>query len=102
MRNDDRQARNPSSEENYRLQAGNDCSSRGVARQAEARANLSEAIRRLVELGLTVKRPVRAKSHKTAKRAAELAANEIDKQIDPAAPLEERAVRKQRTPQRTE
>jgi hypothetical protein len=55
-----------------------------------------EAVRQLVELGLTVKRPTRPKSQKASKRAAELAANVIDRHIDAAAPPEERAERKLR------
>jgi hypothetical protein len=57
--------------------------------------SLSEAIRRLVELGLTVK-PALRPSAKAAARAAELAAKVIDRHIDPKAPIEEREVRKQR------
>jgi hypothetical protein len=56
---------------------------------------LSEATRRLVELGLTVK-PALRPSAKAAARAAELAAKVIDRHIDPKAPIEEREVRKQR------
>jgi hypothetical protein len=55
----------------------------------------AEAIRRLVELGLTVK-PALRPSAKAAARAAELAAKVIDRHIDPKAPIEEREVRKQR------
>jgi hypothetical protein len=55
----------------------------------------SDAIRRLVELGLTVK-PALRPSAKAAARAAELAAKVIDRHIDPKAPIEEREVRKQR------
>jgi hypothetical protein len=56
----------------------------------------SEAIRRLVELGLTVK--PKAKQHPTvrADRAKELATKAIEKIIDPAAPPEERAQRRLR------
>ena len=54
-----------------------------------------EAIRRLVELGLTVKPALRPNA-KAAARAAELAAKVIDRHIDPKAPIEEREVRKQR------
>jgi hypothetical protein len=57
----------------------------------------SEAIRRLVELGLTVKTPARPVSKPGRRlRAAELAANAIDKIGDPAAPSEERAQRRRR------
>jgi hypothetical protein len=51
----------------------------------------SEAIRRLVELGLTVK--TATSSGGRADRAAELAAKAIDKIGDPAADPEERADR---------
>ena len=58
---------------------------------------LSEAIRRLVELGLTVKAPARPVSKPDRRlRAAELAAKTIDKIADPAAPPEERAQRRRR------
>ena len=56
--------------------------------------SLSEAIRRLVELGLEIEPPARATTGKSAARAAELAANVIEKHIDPAAPAEERDRRK--------
>ena len=58
---------------------------------------LSEAIRRLVELGLAVKTPARLVSKPDRRlRAQELAANAIDKIGDPAAPSEERAQRRRR------
>jgi hypothetical protein len=56
----------------------------------------SEAIRRLVELGLTVKPPVRPVKPDRRLRAQELAASAIDKIGDPAAPPEERAQRRRR------
>jgi hypothetical protein len=56
-----------------------------------------EAIRRLVDLGLTVKVTARAVSKPDRRlRAAELAAKAIDKIGDPAAPPEERAQRRRR------
>jgi len=57
----------------------------------------SEAIRRLVELGLTVKTPARPVS-KTSRRlrAQELAAQAIEKMIDPSAPADERDHRRRR------
>jgi hypothetical protein len=58
---------------------------------------LSGAIRRLVELGLTVEtsaRPVSKPSRRL--RAQELATKAIDKMIDPSAPPEERAQRRHR------
>jgi metal-responsive CopG/Arc/MetJ family transcriptional regulator len=65
-----------------------------AAKQADTPGR-SEAIRRLVELGLTVKRAPRP-SAKAAARAAELAANVIDRHIDSKTPTEEREVRKRR------
>ena len=57
----------------------------------------AEAIRRLVELGLTVKTPVRPVSKPGRMlRAQELAAHAIEKMADPAAPPEERAQRRRR------
>jgi hypothetical protein len=55
----------------------------------------SDAFRRLVELGLTVKTPARPVS-KTGRRlrAQELATKAIEKIIDPKAPPEERARRR--------
>ena len=51
---------------------------------------LSEAIRRLVELGLTVKTKAKQPSAARADRAKELATKAIEKFIDPAAPTDER------------
>jgi hypothetical protein len=60
-------------------------------------ANRSEAIRRLVELGLKVKTPARSVSNPGRKlRAQELATKTIEKMIDPSAPPEERAQRRRR------
>src|SRR5258707_4237692 len=53
----------------------------------------AEAIRRLVELGLTVKIKARQPPAARADRAKELAANAIEKMIDPAASPEERTQR---------
>jgi hypothetical protein len=55
-----------------------------------------EAIRRLVELGLTVKTKAKQPSPARAARARELAGKAIDGMIDPAAPPEERAQRSRR------
>jgi hypothetical protein len=58
---------------------------------------LSEATRRLVELGLTVKTPAKPGSNPDRSlRAQELAAHAIDKIADPTAPPEERAQRRRR------
>jgi hypothetical protein len=56
----------------------------------------SEAIRRLVELGLAVKTKPKQPAAARADRAKELATKAIEKMIDPAAPPEERAQRRQR------
>lgn len=54
----------------------------------------SEAIRRLVELGLKFK--AKSKQAAGAVRAKELATNAIDEMMDPSAPPEERAQRRRR------
>jgi hypothetical protein len=60
-------------------------------------ATRSEAFRRLVELGLTVKAPARSAGKPGRKmRARELATTAIEGMIDPAAPPEERAQRQRR------
>jgi len=56
----------------------------------------SEAIRRLVEIGLTASQPLRQRSSKAALKALDLAAQQIDKLIDPSTPDEERRTRKRR------
>jgi hypothetical protein len=63
--------------------------------------SLSEAIRRLVEIGLSKsekpKQPrVLSTAKQSAARAAELASKTIEKHIDPQAPAEERATRKRK------
>ena len=62
----------------------------------EHEANRSEAIRRLVELGLAKEpaRPAGKPGRRT--RARELAVTAIEKMIDPSAPPEERTLRRQR------
>jgi hypothetical protein len=65
-----------------------------AARQDDAPSR-SEAIRRLVELGLTVKTKAKQPSAARAVRAKELATKAIERMIDPAAPPEERAQRRQ-------
>jgi hypothetical protein len=71
-----------------------------IVRWAETepdKPSLSEAIRRLVELGLTVKMSARPVGEPCRRlRAQELTTNAIEKIIDPAAPAEERAVRRRR------
>jgi hypothetical protein len=68
---------------------------RWAARQLDT-PRLSEATRRLVELGLTVKTKAKQPSATRAVRAKELATKTIEKMIDPAAPPEERALRRRR------
>jgi len=64
---------------------------------ASNEATRSEAIRRLVELGLKVKAPARPVSKPGRRlRAQELATKAIEKMIDPSAPPEERAQRRRR------
>jgi hypothetical protein len=68
-----------------------------VARWAENQPDmptLSEAIRRLVELGLTVRTKAKQRSQARANRAKELATKAIEKISDPAAPPEELAQRR--------
>jgi hypothetical protein len=55
-----------------------------------------EAIRRLVELGLTVRTKTKPASPARARRAKELATSIIEKIIDPAAPPEVKAERRRR------
>lgn len=59
-------------------------------------ANRSEAIRRLVEIGLATKAKPREPAPARAARAKELAAGVIDRLTPAAADVEERASRKQR------
>jgi hypothetical protein len=56
----------------------------------------SEALRRLIALGLGVSQPLKPRSPKARSRALDLAGKEIDKLIDPSAPAEERQQRKRR------
>ena len=57
-------------------------------------ASRTEAIRRLLELGLASSKPGR--NLEAAPKALELAAQELDKLIDPSTPNEERKTRKRR------
>jgi hypothetical protein len=69
---------------------------RWAAKQGD-KPTLSEAIRRLVEIGLKREKPSKTISKPTkAARAAELAAKAIDKMIDPSAPAAERDQRRRR------
>ena len=56
----------------------------------------SEAIRRLVELGLAASHPLQRRSFEAALKALDLASQQIDKLIDPSTSDEERKTRKQR------
>jgi hypothetical protein len=58
--------------------------------------SLSAAIRRLVELGLAGAKTFAAPSQQTAAKAKKLAAEQIDRMGDSAAPAEEQANRKRR------
>jgi Arc/MetJ-type ribon-helix-helix transcriptional regulator len=66
------------------------------AKQQDDQPKRSPAIRRLVELGLTVKMKAKQPSAGRANRAKELATKTIEKIIDPSAPPEERAQRRRR------
>jgi hypothetical protein len=67
------------------------------AAKQEDEPGRSEAIRRLVEIGLRAAAPAKPVSKPGRRQLAqELAANAIEKMIDPAAPPEERAQRKHR------
>jgi hypothetical protein len=67
------------------------------AKGQEDKPKLSEAIRRLVELGLMVKASAKSVNKPTrSARAAELATAAINKMIDPSAPPEEHAQRRRR------
>jgi hypothetical protein len=58
--------------------------------------NRSEAIRRLVELGLTIKTKAKQPSAARVGRAKELAAKAIENMMDPSAPPQERTQRRRR------
>jgi Ribbon-helix-helix protein, copG family len=56
----------------------------------------SEAVRRLVDLGLAGTQPMRRRSPQSASKASELAGKQIDKLSDPSATDEERQTRQRR------
>ena len=58
--------------------------------------NRSEAIRRLVEIGLGSAKIARGQKRSDSPTARDLAAAQIDRLIDPAAPADEQAHRKRR------
>ena len=67
-----------------------------IARQKEPDLTRPEAIRRLVELGLSVKMSAKQPSSLKAARAKELATKTIEKIIDPSTRPEERDERRRR------
>ena len=67
-----------------------------IGRQREPDISRPEAIRRLVEIGLTVKARPKQPSPARAKKANEMAAKQLDRLVDKSAPVEEQASRKQR------
>lgn len=66
-----------------------------AAKQSDT-PKLAAAIRRLVEIGLASSAKPAARSEKTAAKAKELAAAQIDRLGDKSAPAEEQASRKTR------
>jgi len=66
-----------------------------ISRQGQEMSR-PDAIRRLVEIGLTHSNPARYLSAKSAEKAKQLAAKTIDSLADPEAPTEEAANRKRR------
>jgi metal-responsive CopG/Arc/MetJ family transcriptional regulator len=66
------------------------------AEKQDDKPGRSEAIRRLVELGLSTAKPAALTSAKTSVRAKEMAGQAIDKLADPQASAEEKASRKRR------
>ena len=70
-----------------------------IEQQNDPELTRPEAIRRLVEIGLTAGKPAArtaSPAKRNARRAAELANKVIEKHIDAAAPPEEREVRKRK------
>jgi Arc/MetJ-type ribon-helix-helix transcriptional regulator len=63
---------------------------------ANSDGSRSEAIRRLVELGLAGSGPAKMISPKAAAKASDMAGDQIDKLANPAMPEEERRARKRR------
>jgi hypothetical protein len=66
-----------------------------IAKQKEPALSRPEAIRRLVEIGLTVARPKQS-SHRRARKAQEIAGKQLDRLADQSASSEEQASRKRR------
>ena len=70
-----------------------------IEKWAKAQADkpkLSDAIRQLVEIGLTVRARPRQLSQVRAEKAKAMAANQLDQLADKSASAEEQASRKQR------
>jgi hypothetical protein len=67
-----------------------------IAKQKEPDLTRPEAIRRLVEIGLTVKTRPKQPSPKRAERAKEVAAKLLAQLVDQSAPAEEQESRKRR------
>jgi hypothetical protein len=66
------------------------------AAKQEDNPSRAEAIRRLVELGLTVKKRPKQPAPARAERAKEMAAKQLDQLVDRSAPVEEQDSRKRR------
>ena len=70
-----------------------------IAKQRQPFPSRPEAIRRLVEIGLSktpAAKPQVSTNRQSAARAAELAAKVIEKKLPPDTPAEEKAVRKRK------
>jgi hypothetical protein len=67
-----------------------------IAKQAPPFPSRPEAVRRLVELGLTVKARPKQPGSARAERAKEMAAKQLDQLVDKSAPAEEQESRKRR------
>ena len=75
-----------------------DAARAAVVKWAESQSDiptLSEAIRRLVELGLTVKARSRQQRPERAEKANKMAADQLDQLVDKAASAEEQADRRE-------
>jgi hypothetical protein len=67
-----------------------------IKQQAKPKPSRPEAIRRLVEMAIATARPSGPTSKKTAAKARQIAAETIDRLVDPSAPPAEQAKRKHR------
>lgn len=66
------------------------------AKNQPDKPTISEAVRRLVSLGLSVKTPVKQASRARANKANAMAANQLDRLADPSATAEQQESRKHR------